>query len=95
MYLFQAAYMPPLFAYRKVLFIVKGDLIYDWESKWLIPFTSLRSDPQCNQNVVTFKLHAIVSRQFCTLSHYFMFWFPLTESNGVLNLKNRVYLATK
>eukprot|EP00794_Sanderia_malayensis_P015967 gene15967-17573_t len=43
---------------KKILLIVKIDILNDWEGKWLIPFTSLRTDPEIKQSTVTFHLHS-------------------------------------
>jgi len=43
---------------KKVILIGKGDLLDDWVSKWQIPFTSFRTDVECHDSTVVFKLHS-------------------------------------
>ena len=43
-----------------MILIGKGDLLDDWVSKWQIPFTSFRTDVECHDSTVVFKLHSSV-----------------------------------
>ena len=47
--------------FRNILYISKGEILGDWDCKWLFAFTELKSDPEVSDNKVTFKLYSTVS----------------------------------